>query len=368
MTPTESTDTPALSDLHDRELEHHLATLGLRTVEDYVDWCARNGFSQRIDKHWHLRCKERYFSLRQDLQSRSTRKKRESRHPREVIHQIAEGKLDPADLTQPQFASISAAFASLEGDARDAFLRLLLHVQEHADLFCTGPVIRQLGTQPGNTFIDGLSVLAKHHQSWLHPVKQWKVQTHNSRRQFSSLARHLLAKYPMPAFLDSVWFRGETPEAERQQQWFIQIGDGESPRHLDFPVRLTHRMAHHFLRTPTDCTVEVACRRAQVLGLGGTVPLAEAVPGTHLATDFSQEEFWTAVIRWLIANPLADMDQVAPVVDYICHQKWVACPEFSIQGRTPDTILRQLRQWHEGSAEGTPANPSNVVQMWNQRV
>jgi len=101
-------------------------------------------------------------------------------------------------------------------------------------------VIRQFGAQPGNTFIDALSALAKHHDSWLRPVEQWDPQTHNSRRQFSSLARHLLAKYPVPGFIDSVWFKENTPEAERQQDWFMQIGGGNSPRHLDLPVRLTH--------------------------------------------------------------------------------------------------------------------------------
>ena len=222
-------------------------------------------------------------------------------------------------------------------------------------------MIRQLGTQPGNTFIDALSSLAQHHGYWLRPVEQWKPQTHNSRRQFSSLARHLLAKFPVPRFMDSVWFRGNTPEAGRQQDWFIQIAMGKSPRHLGLPVHLTKGMVHHFLQAPSGYTIDSACRWAQVFGLGGNKRMAEAVLGSKLASDFSHEEFWSSVIHWLISSPMLDIDQVGPIVDYIHHQKFEPQqaattagepeigppqPNFSIKGRTPDSLLRQMRQWH----------------------
>ena len=44
---------------------------------------------------------------------------------------------------------------------------------------------------------------------WVRPLSSWKVTSHNRRRQFSSLIRHLLARYPVPAFMDSVWFRND---------------------------------------------------------------------------------------------------------------------------------------------------------------
>ena len=109
-------------------------------------------------------------------------------------------------------------------------------------------------------------------------------------------------------------------------------------------------MVHHFLRGPADYTVEAALRRAQVLGLGGDARLAEAVLGSRLATDFSHEEFWTSLIRWLIASPMLDTGQVGPILDFIHHQKFEPQPsvtaaeesggepdqpDFSIRGRTP---------------------------------
>ncbi len=359
----------------DRDLEHHLAALGLTTVEEYVEWCAQHGFGTRPDKHWHQRCRERYYALQHTIQSRCARKKRELRDPRAAILAIAHNELATSDLTCPHLILIAEAFTSQKGEARNAFLQILLHVQRCADLLTTTPVIRQFGTQPGNTFIDALSALAKRHAFWLRPVEDWKPRTHNTRRQFSSLVRHLLAKYPVPIFMDSVWFKGSTAESQRQQQWFQEIGGGKSPRQLDLPVTFTKRMVHHFLRAPSDYTVEAAVRWGQVLGLGGSVRLVEAILGSRLATDFGQEGFWGSVVRWLIANPMLDSAQVGPIVDYIHHQKFksqevaVALgqtanrplqPDFSIQGRTPASILRQMREWY-GDLRKEPQQQTQVT-------
>jgi hypothetical protein len=140
-------------------------------------------------------------------------KKSESRRPKALLLQIANNELATEHLTHPHLVSTSKAFALLEGDERQAFLRLLLHIQDHGNLFVTGSVIPQFGAQAGNTFIDALVALAKRHEDWLHPVEDWQPRKHNSHRQFSSLVRQLLTKYSTPNFLDSVWFKGETPES-----------------------------------------------------------------------------------------------------------------------------------------------------------
>jgi hypothetical protein len=49
-------------------------------------------------------------------------------------------------------------------------------------------------------------------------------------RQFASLVRHLLAEYPVPAFMDSVWFK-----RTRTQNWFIHVGRGHSIRDAERP-------------------------------------------------------------------------------------------------------------------------------------
>ena len=69
--------------------------------------------------------------------------------------------------------------------------------------------------------------------------------------QFGSLARHLLARYDVPAFLDAAWRDGLTAEGVRHQGWFKHVGRGENIRTADdLPIPMTKRMAHHFLQTP----------------------------------------------------------------------------------------------------------------------
>jgi hypothetical protein len=343
MATVSQKSTLTLPELTDRELENHLAALGLRSVDEYTQWCAANGFSIRVEKGWHERCKERYFALRPQLEARAARKKRELRRPQEAILRIAACELTAADLTQPYLVAIAEAFSVLEYHARNAFLQLVLHVQANANLLAC-PAIAEVGGESGNGFVRALAALAGQYSHWLRPVESWKAKTRNSRRQFSSLARHLLANYPVPLFMDSVWMLRESNE--RQQGWFIRLGLGASPRQLDLPVHLTRGMVRYFVTAPDHYTAASACRRAQVFALGGNERLVDAILGTELATDFTDDDFCCSVIRWLIANPTFDAAQLGPLVDYIRHLKLVRHPSFSIKGRTPAAILRQMHQWH----------------------
>ncbi len=240
---------------------------------------------------------------------------------------------------------------------------LLQLVEGPTGLLTTQPACSALGTQRGNTYIEGLAALARHNAHWLRSPAAWKPRSHNVQRQFTSLASHLLAKHPVPRFMDSVWFRGTGEDAARQQAWYRAIARGQSPRGLDFPIPLTKRMASHFLKAPRDYTLEAALRWGQVLGLGGDGRLAKAILGSRIGAGFDNNEFWLTVIRWHIQNPMFDPDQVGPLIDYIHRQKFepqefILEPgrtetrppdaDFSMKGRTPASLLRQMREWHAG--------------------
>src|SRR5262249_46003475 len=149
---------------------------------------------------------------------RLAQKKHELRNPKKVIEAILAGQLGDADVSQPHLKAICRASRSLKAGSRtrQAFLDLLLHADRCADLFSVHPVVPQYGRQEGNTFIGGLLALAHHAGGWIPPPGVWKPRTHNSARQFSSLARHLFARWPVPAFMDSLWFRGSSEEAVRR--------------------------------------------------------------------------------------------------------------------------------------------------------
>jgi PcfJ-like protein len=126
-------------------------------------------------------------------------------------------------------------------------------------------------------------------------------------------------------------------------------------------------MAHHFMQAPADCTVEAALRWGQVHALGGDARLVRAVVGTRLGTSFDHDRFWASVVRFLIANPMLDLAHVGPIIDYIHHQKFTPQevivapgvverksspqPDFTMKGRTPASLLRQVEAWHRTLAK-----------------
>ncbi len=353
----------------DIELINHIRSVGLRTVDEYREWCARNGFSRKLTKHRKQRGRERQLAQAAVAQERVSQKKREKRNVDDIIRGICTGHLSEADLTLPHLQRLCQSLR--EGDTaqepqidRKVLLRLLTHLYDcRAKLFSDTVVIPDLGHAPGNTYIEALALVAAHVDSWHRPIDDWKPRTRSARRQFASLLRHLFAKFDdMPSFFDSVWFAGRSMEANETRAWYLHVARGQNLRHCNLPIPYTKKMSHHFMRSPHTATVPQALRWGQVLGLGGDRRLAEAILGTRLTDSFANDEFWSTVIRWFIAYPTLDRSQVGPIIDYLHHQRYVPQnvfvagghrdespppqPNLSMNGRTPNALLRKVNQWH----------------------
>jgi hypothetical protein len=95
--------------------------------------------------------------------------------------------------------------------------------------------------------------------------------------------------------------------------------------------------------------------------------LVRAVTPTRLGTHFDHDDFWLTVIQFFVANPMLDLAQVGPIIDYIHRQRFEsqdvfvgpgvverrppAQPNFSMKGRTPASLLRQVESWHRALAK-----------------
>ncbi len=95
---------------------------------------------------------------------------------------------------------------------------------------------------------------------------------------------------------------------------------------------------------------------------GGDEYLAQALAGSRLAEILPDEPFWATVIQFFVNSPMLDAAQVAPMVDYLYHQKFVPQevfgpggrlerigppePELTMQGRTAQALLRRMEAWH----------------------
>jgi hypothetical protein len=369
-------------DERDRELLTHINSLGLQTVEEYRKWCAANGFSCRLKKDWRERCRERSKTKAAVIQERIAFKKQEQRNPVSLFTGICELRLQEDDLTQPQLKRLCQAIKAQRAEFDPptdlhALLRLLLHLHAcRVDFFGTTPVIAEFGGRLGNSFVEALVLIAAHHQAWLRPCDTWKPRTHNTRRQFASLLRHLFVQYDdMPLFFDSVWFTGPTAKGGNQRAIYLHIGKGGSLRSCDLPIRFSKRMAHHFKQAPNDVTFEKALRWGQVLGLGGDERLATTILATRLGECFDHDDFWITVIEWLISNPMLDRVHIGPIIDYLHNQRFspepfVAAgnqeamlppqPNLNMKGRTPQSLLRKVNEWHRGLAKDN----THQVSQW----
>ncbi len=340
-------------------LLQHLHDLGMRSVQEYRNRCEKCGLSPELLKT----VQQRRLELTLLCTEGSKGVKSDSDWFKESVTRIYENEATEADLRTDYLKIISHAFAGgLAGGARQAYLNLLLHAEQYANLFVLQPAIPSLGPQEGNTFVEGLAELARCYRHWLRPLLDWQPDTYNPRAQFTSLARHLVGRYDVPAFMDAAWFRGRSALAQRQQGWFLHIAGGQNIRTADIPVKFSKKMAHHFLQAPAHYTIEEALRWGQIVGQDGSPELVEAVQATLMGESFENEDFWSTVIRFLVANPMLDPDYVGPIVDFIHYRKYVRQevvnpggevvivnppePNFSMKSRSVTKLLDQVEAWH----------------------
>lgn len=182
------------------------------------------------------------------------------------------------------------------------------------------------------------------------PVKDWEPQGKSANALLNSLANHLFAKYKMPNFL----WTGFQDKSQSYATFIIAIARGESlhklikskPGGVAFPS-LTRAMCHLFMQAPANDIVQ-AIRYAQVMGSGGNKRLWEAI-AECLPNITKDEEFIANMIQWFCNQSMLDSNQVKPMHDYIIHTYNEAKrenKEYSLKGRTADSVIRQMQEWH----------------------
>lgn len=245
--------------------------------------------------------------------------------------------------------------------------RILLHFHaQKVDFFGEG--IRNARVP-----ITALINLSKNVGKSLRKIEDWKAPSHNTHRCISHFARHLYAKYHVPAFMDEAWYFNDI-KYTTYREWFIHIGQGQNIRTAQgLPVPLTKREAHFFLEAPKDFSPMHAIRYGQIINMGGNENFVRQILKTRIANDFDEvrDKFWMSIFNWFMANPMLDACHYAPILDYIHNQKYVPYrlneggemvprqPNFSMKGRDPETLLRQVEVWHRQTGkEGRMSIPS----------
>jgi PcfJ-like protein len=212
--------------------------------------------------------------------------------------------------------------------------------------------------------IDALVNLSRFRGAHIRPAIHWAGTSSSWRPAVSSLAHHLICDYRVPAFLAASWHATDAA-ADKKRGWFVAHSRGASFRSLDLPIVMTRKMEHIFLASQDHLPIEHAIRRAELLALGASVEFLKAIMSTRLASDLRQSEFWRTVWIFLIANA-GDVDpmQIGPMIDYIeavRHDRTQdgmmefgsPQPAFSMKGRTVQSMLRMMREWHRSLGAGS---------------
>jgi hypothetical protein len=256
--------------------------------------------------------------------------------------------------------SIHAAYTlARRAGIGEAYERLLSQVRRQTTLLLPARDPDRIGRSSVNAWLLAMTL---HQADWLRPVELWQPPPANPLPQLSSLACHLFALYPMPAFMTSAWFQVPPDKPHPEQEWYKHLGRGGSIRSAGLPLAYTRAMAHHFLQAPAHYRVVAALRWGQVRGLGGTPALARAVVATRLGRELANEDFWLTVLRFFVQHPDMDTAHVGPVVDFLRHQRFETQevfvpgqgnvrqgppqPDHSLKGRTLASLLRQVEEWH----------------------
>jgi len=356
-------------------IKRHMAELGFFSVAAYRLWSLRNGFGKALDKsEADLAAELAYFRRQQERPPLPPGADPDHSLERaEVMQRILAGEPVGRVLSelQSRVRKLYDALAN-QPDARPALSRLVLHAEKYTCFFRPRPALRHLGGSIHNTPLAALAQLARRYRDWLRPVEDWRPPTPLSRkyraiRQFLSLARYLLAKYPVPRCLASAWFLGDTPEAREYQRWYMHIASGKNIRKAGIPTRITKRVAHLFQReNGLHHRPILSLRRVQMMALGAHVRLADAVAWSKIGSGLqSDEEFWESVMCFFVNNyPMLALNYVDPIVDYIRHMKFEPeriqqddgsiiegpppHPEYTMKGRGADKLIRQVDEWHAG--------------------
>jgi hypothetical protein len=145
---------------------------------------------------------------------------------------------------------VARSIAARQDGASPAYERILHHVRKRTSLLQPQASAGRGRFPAPLTIHCGLLALALHHADWLRPVESWNPQSQSAWPQFTSLTHHLLARYPVPTFMTSVWFDLPPGHVLPQHDWYKHLGIGKSIRTARLPLRFTRKMAHWFSQAP----------------------------------------------------------------------------------------------------------------------
>jgi hypothetical protein len=222
-----------------------------------------------------------------------------------------------------------------------------------------------------------LSIIKFYYLFKLNDIETWEPKRNDPIKQLYSIIDHLFCKYEVPKFLYKGFYNDQNSNRNsnvdhKMIELLIHIGSGESfKKFKQAPkLKLNNKVYHHLFTTPEGISYFEAFRRAQILSMGGDECLVNTFLDSRLKLSDSEnnDEFWVSVIQFFVSHPMVEPLKVKEILDYINNQKYQrryinnvwenpVQPNFSMKGRTVDSLIRSSDEWHKIQAQAATRAP-----------
>lgn len=138
--------------------------------------------------------------------------------------------------------------------------------------------------------------LCAYHASWIRQPEDWQPVHDDARAQWAHFLRHLLARYPVPAFLDCAWLvKGSLDHFERD--CWCALASGRSLRRVPgFPRSVPGHVLHRALLEAKSGSLSEAVWRAQLRELRAGPALSEAVLASRVVSELGRHDWWVRLV------------------------------------------------------------------------
>ncbi|MEQ1953074.1 PcfJ domain-containing protein [Mesorhizobium yinganensis] len=182
----------------------------------------------------------------------------------------------------------------------------------------------------------------------------WRPQlkTRDPARLRLAAARHLFARYVVPAHLEAVWLDCDglrDDEIRLRKRWYVAVAGGGSLYKAGAGEWLSRREVHWFLNSPGDLSFDEALwqaiARTYTDDPGIALRVARSKVGRRPRSEFG---FWREVARFFCANPVS-IEEIDDLSDYLA-DAYRRNRAYSLKGRTLVSMRRLMEQWHRDIA------------------
>jgi hypothetical protein len=186
------------------------------------------------------------------------------------------------------------------------------------------------------------------------PSHEWrpKLKTRDPGRLRLAAARHLFARYAVPAHLERIWIEPaglEPAEAMLRKRWYVAAARGDSLYKAGASEWLNRKEVHAFLCARGDLRFEEAFWLAIAQGMSEDAALALRIARSRIAaTPRAELGFWREVARFFCTHPTS-REEIDDLCDYIAAAR-ERDRRFSLKGRTLASLRRLSAEWHRDVA------------------